>query len=1172
MTYYRLNDMDSDMNKAKRSLYDEALACFHKEAAEQHSSPKDLELLAEFLRERATPGQTKQAAEVLQSDAGKKWGGRKIGDVEIPESWIANIMANIEIFVAAGDFVTKDAPESVGMAWYAVKLTLTAIHGNYDLYTFFGSGLSDISEIMIIVRHYDRLYDERSKPHWKPSPLVEKLFQDVIRAYADVLHFSFAVKRHLTAGALTKIKHGFKDFFGLSKAKFEEKLNTVAAQKKKILEESQGAFQDKTLTQLQGVSTVLAGIEGTVQHIRNFQETQQKLHEDAMVKFDALLKGLDDIKASTKRKTQWDYAVQDFQSFQDVLSPLQGSFKVLGDTIDAVYPGTCQWIFEERAYRQWADAAGNVVLCITGPEGSGKSYVVASIANRITQVADPYKVLLYVTCGGSTGGLGNSQSYTADSICRTILSQLYDLAAQGEDSVGLLEACNAVFKRAKAKSLSIPNYMRTDNDGLPEFADGFSRIAALLKKNVVLVLDGLDKNTLDDKNREELARKIRGLMAAVSDGAGIRLHILIGYSWSVRLFDDVNLPPESYIEYIDVQHHNRGDIELILSDALKDVPGLSQAEQETAKAAILEKARSRFLYVQDTAIPFMREPFQRPLSKRLEGLPDGASDVYAKALRSMSPNYLELLRTALTWTLLCPDFPGYPHAREIMDAFQGTYDYPSETEEGDIADFDAGFPLTNRLELEQLRGASEPFLTLFPEEDGRVWVWESDAAALSEYFIKSGADAHEEPEHHELLCARCGSARSLAKNLYIDPKKVHLQMALTCLRHLNNPLFQRRARLAAVGRRHERGSGAENSLDGTRGDEEGDTEPTGPATPTDPVDTDDRNANALDAYLQEAQDGYQTEDSIDDEDITKPQIHDQAMFDTESDSDDEETGEGATRVRYEIQYWPWHMRKAEELWPAEEREENSEWAALMVELDKLVFDTPRIFSAWQAMHPDKKNEENLFAVANGPHKPLHVAAYLGLSSWVKHLLDRGEELNGLSAGYSPLQAAACSGGPLDTMKLLLEKGADVNAENNAGRNSFHLFLMRFDITLEGAKLLLEHGADARASCSLVHYSVMQYFASRGKDPEILELLLAHGADINAVHPNSVSNLPALHLLLLRRERTPFPQELCRSSFLWTAGSRASELFCSLRCSRLTTPTFTAQRLSTKQLFLVMPNA
>ena len=377
MRYYPDADIEApdgtmdtkDKEKDKRSLYDEALVRFRKDASERHSGSKDAELLTEFLHERASPEETKKAAEVLQGEAGKKYGSRKVGDVEIPASWITNIMANIENFCAAGDFVTKSAPESVGMAWYAVKLTLTAIHSNYELYTFFGSGLSDISEIMIMVRHYDRLYDERSRPGWKPSPLVEKLFQDVVSAYAAVLDFSFAIKRHLTAGSLTRIKHGFKDFFGISKAKFEDKLGTVATLKKKILEGSQGAFQDKTLTQLQGVSTVLAGIEGTVRHIQDFQETQQKLHEEALARFDLLLKGLDDIKASTKRKSQWDYAVQDFQTFQEALSPLEGSFRVLGDTIDAIYPGTCQWVFEERVYEQWTGAAENALLCVTGPEG-----------------------------------------------------------------------------------------------------------------------------------------------------------------------------------------------------------------------------------------------------------------------------------------------------------------------------------------------------------------------------------------------------------------------------------------------------------------------------------------------------------------------------------------------------------------------------------------------------------------------------------------------------------------------------------------------------------------------------------------------------------------------------------------------------------------------------------
>ncbi|KAK4110138.1 hypothetical protein N656DRAFT_831090 [Canariomyces notabilis] len=602
-------------------------------------------------------------------------------------------MNNINNFVAAGDFVTKSAPESVGMAWYAVKLTLTAIHSNYDLYTFFGSGLSDISEIMILVRHYDQLYDERSEPNWKPSPVVEKLFQDVIGAYEAVLDFSFAIKRHLTTGALTRIKHGFKDFFGMSKVKFEDKLNTVAALKKKILEESQAAFQDKTLTQLQDVTALLAGIEGTVRHLSDLQEIQHKLRDEANAKFDFMLKGFDDIKASTKRKTQWDYAVGDFQAFHEALSPLEGSFSILGDTIDAIYPGTCQWVFDERVYREWEDSDNNAMLCVTGPEGCGKSYIVAAIADRFTQDADCDKALFCVSCNasaGSSAGLSNSQSYTSDSICRTFLAQLYELAPQGEENVD----------------------------------------------------------------------------------SGTYVDVGLGY-WD--------------------------DMQLVITDALKDIPDLTAAEQQEAKDAILAKASSSFL-----------EPFQRPLSKRLEALPNGTNDAYAKALRNMSPNYIELLRTAVTWCLLSPGIPWCPCAREVMDAFHGTYDITPDPDTLKEAGEEPGFPSISPLELEQLRTTTDPFLTVFRAGDRDHWVFEADHQAAVAFFCK-GTETPWEEEIEEHLCARCRSSATAPK-ITVDPKQGHLQMALTCLRHLNNPLFQKMAGYIAIDKK-ETETAAYNTVD-----------------------------------------------------------------------------------------------------------------------------------------------------------------------------------------------------------------------------------------------------------------------------------------------------------------------------------------------------------------------
>lgn len=713
----------------------------------------------------------------------------------------------------------------------------------------------------------------------------------------------------------------------------------------------------------------------------------------------------------------------------------------------------------------------------------------ASIAHRKSQ-DDDEQALLYVTCSGASGG-GLETTYTADSVSRTLLSQLYYLAAEdGEEKVGLLEACNAVFASAKEKNPPMKGRMRTDSSDLPEFVDGFSRIAALVNKNLVLVLDGLDRNSLDDRNQEELLLKIQDLMASVSEKVGIRLRLLIGCAPSARFFTELDPPSHSYI---DVQHNNWRDMELVLTDALKDVPGLSSAEQEAAKAAILEKARSRFVYVRDTAIPFMLEPFQRPLSKHLEALPDGANDVYSKALHRMSPNYLDLLRTALTWTLLSPEFPGLPQAREVMDAFHGVYDLPPETvAEDEDGDVEAEFPATSRLEMDQLREATDPFLALLlPEQPGGpVWVYEADELAVHDYFLKSGTDIPEEPEEHAQLCARCGSTRSSVRQLYIDPKQGHLQMALTCLRHLNNPLFQRRAGLMDA-----------------------------------PVESKSAEKEEDDGYtpeqlLEAAQNGYHTEESIDDEDVTEevgfydPSADDYNAPPTEE-SDD--SNKRATRDRYELEYWPWHMRNAEQLWPAEERETNSDWTALMKELDKFVFGTPQVFAVWQSKYPTKETEHETFSFGKGPHKPLHAAAYLGLSSWAKYLLSRGQELNELSAGYSPLQVAACSDA-LDTVKLLLEKGADANVENGAGRTAFHLWLLVGDITVDGARTFLEHRANPRLHCSQAHYNALQYFANnnRGKDPQILDLLLDHGADLNAP-PEDIWKLSPLHVLLMRRD-------------------------------------------------------
>jgi hypothetical protein len=192
------------------SLYDDALQkfCAVVRADRIRGGDEDGEKqLREFLESRATAQQARDSALVLQQVSGKKYGPKKVGDKEIiSQKWIDNILGNIGNAIAVGDSLLKSTPESVSMAWFCVKLGLNAMQSNYQLYSLFGSGLTSMTEIMILIPHYDQIYDERQKPGFKSNDLVEKLFRDVIEVYVAVLDFLFSIKRHLEASNLGKMR------------------------------------------------------------------------------------------------------------------------------------------------------------------------------------------------------------------------------------------------------------------------------------------------------------------------------------------------------------------------------------------------------------------------------------------------------------------------------------------------------------------------------------------------------------------------------------------------------------------------------------------------------------------------------------------------------------------------------------------------------------------------------------------------------------------------------------------------------------------------------------------------------------------------------------------------------------------------------------------------------
>jgi ankyrin repeat protein len=114
--------------------------------------------------------------------------------------------------------------------------------------------------------------------------------------------------------------------------------------------------------------------------------------------------------------------------------------------------------------------------------------------------------------------------------------------------------------------------------------------------------------------------------------------------------------------------------------------------------------------------------------------------------------------------------------------------------------------------------------------------------------------------------------------------------------------------------------------------------------------------------------------------------------------------------------------------------------------------------------------------------PLHLAVYMGDKEAAEILLDRGADPNIKDrAGGTPLHWAVAGGFP-DLVELLLERGADPNARDNAGNTPLHIASMGhtnevaetfFELAprlgleypydrLDTVRILLEYGADPTA--------------------------------------------------------------------------------------------------------------
>jgi hypothetical protein len=124
--------------------------------------------------------------------------------------------------------------------------------------------------------------------------------------------------------------------------------------------------------------------------------------------------------------------------------------------------------------------------------------------------------------------------------------------------------------------------------------------------------------------------------------------------------------------------------------------------------------------------------------------------------------------------------------------------------------------------------------------------------------------------------------------------------------------------------------------------------------------------------------------------------------------------------------------------------------------------------------------------------PLFLAAFCGFSGLVKHLIvTHTPDVNAEHVEGWSILAGALLGRQLDTARVLLDHGADVNAVDDGGFTHLHHHVS-FNANLEVAQFLLEHGANLDAQ---IMYGTPLNLASEHGHLEIVRLLLDHGADV-----------------------------------------------------------------------------
>ncbi|KAI9796865.1 MAG: hypothetical protein M1833_005914 [Piccolia ochrophora] len=1057
---------------------------------------KDKKKMEQFLRSQVSIDEAKASCVEAQTKAEQKY-----------SKALGGILSKMETFLRVGDLAVKSAPESVGLAWSGIRLCLHAVEEDFTTFNLYSAASADIIGILISCRVYGKMYGSHEGPA-DFQELHEKVVGFIPSIYANILEFSYMMMKHMDRkfGDEFLLSRVFRGLFTSALATVGPMIDNIREHEKKM-----SAFASQASDRL-NIHYAKTGLQNQGEMTADLSAIKETLKSSMEVNKIYLiqLRQYEEERKNLKKKTPFDKAKDQFDANEKRLNPTPLPQQSLSKNLKRKEEGTCQWIFGLESYRAWRNSSHSDFLWVSGVGGLGKSILMSAVIDNLQEESkehaksrhdggsghgverkdDEQFSVQYFFCSGGEGA-----SRVGAKIKAQILLQLYELAVSA--STELLVAANEVAARFLGKS-SADQETRVNSEKASTFDEAYLALARVLHRKTFIVVDAVDE--CKDRSQSNLLKNLQDTLLA----SDVQVKIIVCSRPETDIVDD--LIGRAIIK---VEDHNGPDIEKAAKSRLEGLAGLSGPERVEACNAIVTKAKGLFRCV-DPAIEFLENPWQRPLASRLRELPDGLDNSYQQILRQTDPDYLGLLRVALTWCIIARV---KPTGAEIMDDHSCAYAEGVEGGDGNPYDADGDQGICDQIR----KAGSGTFLEV--TDDNIVSVRHT---TVKEFFLKPEQPVDKDADlcDNDASCPKCRSKATMHNHFTLSEKEGHLRMAITIFRHLNSPLFQRRYLFKEKSEHQQAESTSvtdnkSNAMSSINNETEEQSLTNNGAFVIDQKEhvigvqkieraddfrrfddvpeTTDSDQKAKEEEIggklsktpvvksTEEEGGEPDEDGlVSDEPTPGPNS---AKTDFLAGDDDEqselgfyaaseaaETDSDEPIIRYELTDWHYHLREAERL-------------------VKFLCETPEAFKAWQDLHMQPLELCYLDQTSLGA---LHIAAVYGLTGLAEVLIKRGMSVTEETGdGRQPLWFAA--GHDVCLLKLLLENGAEPNSRKHFQPPFHRLLWLKPEV--DGVQLMLDHGADYSIMESW-KLNAMHWFSIFGSEVGTLLALLDNGGNMN----------------------------------------------------------------------------